>query len=77
MVTRTGRAIHPVDTTGAGDTFDAAFLAALLAGHDDATALAWGDAAGRLATRALGGTAAQPTRAELLAELADHAARGG
>lgn len=77
VVTRTGRAIHPVDTTGAGDTFDAAFLAALLAGHDDATALAWGDAAGRLATRALGGTAAQPTRAELLAELADHAARGG
>ncbi|MBK6873217.1 MAG: carbohydrate kinase family protein [Kineosporiaceae bacterium] len=77
VVTRTGRAIHPVDTTGAGDTFDAAFLAALLAGQDDATALAWGDAAGRLATRALGGTAAQPTRAELLAELADHAARGG
>lgn len=77
VVTRTGRAIHPVDTTGAGDTFDAAFLAALLVGQDDATALAWGDAAGRLATRALGGTAAQPTRAELLAELADHAARGG
>ncbi|MFN8079350.1 MAG: carbohydrate kinase family protein [Kineosporiaceae bacterium] len=77
VLVRGGRAIQPVDTTGAGDSFDAGYLAAVLAGHPEATALAWADAAGRLATRALGGTAAQAGRDELLAELADHAARGG
>ncbi len=64
-----GRAITAVDTTGAGDTFAAAFLAARLRGHPDATAMAWADTAGRLATQALGGTAAQPTLPTLLAAL--------
>lgn len=77
VVVHGGRAIEPVDTTGAGDSFDAGYLAAVLAGHPEVTALAWADAAGRLATRALGGTAAQPTREELLAELTDHAAPSG
>lgn len=66
---RTGRAVTPVDTTGAGDSFDAGLLAALVAGHPEATALAWADTAGRLATQAFGGTASQPTRQELLGEL--------
>jgi sugar/nucleoside kinase (ribokinase family) len=64
-----GRAVAPVDTTGAGDTFAAAFLSARLLGHPDTTAMAWADAAGRLATQALGGTAAQPTLPLLLAAL--------
>lgn len=65
-----GRPVRAVDTTGAGDTFDAGFLAALARGLGEAEALAWGTAAGRLATRALGGTTAQPTLAELLDDLA-------
>jgi sugar/nucleoside kinase (ribokinase family) len=57
-------AITPVDTTGAGDSFDAGFLAAWLDGStlDDALRLAV--ACGSLSTRAPGGTDAQPTRDE-------------
>ena len=69
VLRRPGRAVIPVDTTGAGDSFDAGLLAALVAGHPETTALAWADTAGRLATQAFGGTASQPTRQELLGEL--------
>jgi ribokinase len=57
-------AVDPVDATGAGDSFDAGFLAARLAGEDLAGALALGCACGALSTRAAGGTAGQPTLAE-------------
>lgn len=53
--------LDPVDTVGAGDSFDAGFLAALLNGEDLDRALAVGCACGALSTRAVGGTAAQPT----------------
>jgi ribokinase len=53
--------IDPVDATGAGDSFDAGFLAARLAGEGLAAALALGCACGALSTRAAGGTAGQPT----------------
>jgi sugar/nucleoside kinase (ribokinase family) len=56
--------VDPVDATGAGDSFDAGFLAARLAGEDLASALALGCACGALSTRAAGGTAGQPTLAE-------------
>jgi sugar/nucleoside kinase (ribokinase family) len=56
--------VAPVDATGAGDSFDAGFLAARLAGEDLAGALALGCACGALSTRAAGGTASQPTLAE-------------
>jgi len=56
--------VEPVDTTGAGDSFDAGFIAARLAGEDLAEALALGCACGALSTRAAGGTAGQPTLAE-------------
>ena len=56
--------VEPVDATGAGDSFDAGFLAARLAGEDLAGALALGCACGALSTRAAGGTAGQPTLAE-------------
>jgi sugar/nucleoside kinase (ribokinase family) len=57
-------AVDAVDTTGAGDSFDAGFIAAWLDGQGLAAALALGVACGALSTRAAGGTAAQPTLAE-------------
>ncbi len=59
-----GHAIDVVDTTGAGDSFDAGFVAAWLAGEPPQRALALGNACGALSTRALGGIAAQATMAE-------------
>jgi sugar/nucleoside kinase (ribokinase family) len=56
--------VEPVDATGAGDSFDAGFIAARLAGEDLAAALALGCACGALSTRAAGGTAGQPTLEE-------------
>jgi ribokinase len=60
-----GLPVEVVDTTGAGDSFNAGFLAARLTGLPIPEALRWAAAAGSLSTRAPGGTAAQPTRAEL------------
>jgi sugar/nucleoside kinase (ribokinase family) len=64
--------VEPVDTTGAGDSFDAGFLAGWLAGRPLEACLALGVACGSLSTRGAGGTAAQPTLAE--AEAAARAA---
>ena len=55
-----------VDAVGAGDSFNAGVLAALLAGESVERALALGCACGALSTRATGGTPAQPTLAEAL-----------
>ncbi|WP_433472499.1 carbohydrate kinase family protein [Spirillospora sp. CA-142024] len=63
---------EPLDTVGAGDSFDAGFLAARLRGLDLAGCLALATAAGALSTRAHGGTLAQPTWTEA-AEAARHA----
>jgi len=52
--------VTPLDTTGAGDTFNAGFIAARLKGYDLNTALRVAVIAGSLSTRALGGTAGQP-----------------
>jgi sugar/nucleoside kinase (ribokinase family) len=54
-----------IDTTGAGDSFNAGFLNAWLDGHTLRTCMRAGVACGSLSTRGLGGTTAQPTRAEL------------
>jgi sugar/nucleoside kinase (ribokinase family) len=59
-----GPRVTPVDTVGAGDGFDAGFVAALLNSGDIADALAWGCACGALSTRAVGGTAGQATADE-------------
>jgi sugar/nucleoside kinase (ribokinase family) len=61
-----GLQVTVADTTGAGDSFDAGYLAALLAGvADERERLRWAATAGSLSVRGRGGTAAQPTRAEL------------
>jgi sugar/nucleoside kinase (ribokinase family) len=64
LISARGPLVTPVDTVGAGDGFDAGFLAGWLASGDIAEALAWGCACGALSTRATGGTAAQATAAE-------------
>ncbi len=69
LVRAPGLTVDVVDTTGAGDSFDAGFLAAWLQGRGPADALRWGTAAGSLSTRGSGGTGGQATRAELEAAL--------
>lgn len=54
------RGVAAVDTTGAGDSFDAGYLTGMLQGMDATSALALAVACGTLSTRGLGGTAAQP-----------------
>ena len=59
------------DTTGAGDSFDAGYLAAVASGiASESERLRWATVAGSLSTRAAGGTPAQAT----LTELTDHLA---
>jgi sugar/nucleoside kinase (ribokinase family) len=59
-----------VDTTGAGDSFDAGFVYGYLKGWDLRRTLRLACACGSLSTRAAGGTAAQPSLAEALAAIA-------
>ena len=54
-------AVAAVDTTGAGDSFDAGFVAGFLAGRPVRDCLGLGVAAGSLSTLGIGGTASQPT----------------
>jgi len=53
-----------LDAVGAGDSFDAGFLAGWLDGWDISRSLALACACGALSMRGAGGTGAQPTRAE-------------
>jgi len=54
-----------VDAVGAGDTFDAGWLAGRLTGRDPATSLTMAVVAGTLSTAAPGGTTAQPELSEV------------
>lgn len=58
-----------VDTTGAGDTFDAGFVAGMLRGWSLERTLALAVACGSASTRAIGGVDAQPSLEEALALL--------
>jgi sugar/nucleoside kinase (ribokinase family) len=67
-----GRVLHvpafsttAIDPTGAGDSFNAGFLHAFLRQQPMIECLLAGNACGALSTRALGGTAAQPTLDEM------------
>jgi sugar/nucleoside kinase (ribokinase family) len=62
---------QPIDTIGAGDSFDAGFLAGILHGWSTRWALALGAACGSLSTRAIGGTPAQPMLDEAQDALAE------
>ena len=57
--------IEAVDTTGAGDCFDAGFTYAWLQGMDPKLCLQAGAVCGEMSARAMGGTAAFPTKEEL------------
>lgn len=57
-------AVDAVDSTGAGDSFDAGFLHAWLRGLPLIEAMRWGNACGALSTRGVGGTARQADAAE-------------
>jgi sugar/nucleoside kinase (ribokinase family) len=61
--------VDALDTTGAGDTFDAGFLVAWLGGSPPMDALRAGVVAGSLSTTSLGGIDGQPTRSALDAAL--------
>lgn len=56
--------VEPLDTTGAGDSFNAGFLRAWLDGASIADSLRFGAVCGALSTRRLGGIDGQPTRTE-------------
>lgn len=58
-------AVHPVDTTGAGDTFNGALAAGLADGLDLAEAVQRAVAAASLSTTRPGARGGMPTRAEL------------
>jgi sugar/nucleoside kinase (ribokinase family) len=70
VVRAAGLVLDVVDTTGAGDSFDAGFLAAWLDGLSLEEAVRWAAVAGSLSTRAAGGTGGQATRAEVEARIA-------
>jgi sugar/nucleoside kinase (ribokinase family) len=61
--------VTPVDTTGAGDSFDAGFVYGYLAGWDLARSLRLACVCGALSTRGAGGTVSQPTLDEAAAAL--------
>lgn len=61
--------VEVVDTTGAGDSFDAGFIYGHLNGWDVARSLRLGCICGALSTEISGGTGAQPTLSEALAKL--------
>jgi sugar/nucleoside kinase (ribokinase family) len=62
-------AAEVIDSTGAGDAFDAGFIRAFLDGRPLAEMLALGVACGTLSTRAVGGVDGQATLEEALARL--------
>jgi sugar/nucleoside kinase (ribokinase family) len=50
-----GIKVNPIDTTGAGDSYNAGFIRAYLDGRPLAECLKWGNIVGGLSTEALGG----------------------
>jgi sugar/nucleoside kinase (ribokinase family) len=69
--------VTPVDTTGAGDSFNAGFLHAWLARRPLHEALIIGEACGALSTQGLGGTGGQGTLQEVETFLQTRAPGGG
>ena len=61
--------VEPVDATGAGDTFDGAFLTRLLAGDDPDTAARYANVAAALSTMGYGAVTPMPRKADVLSAL--------
>src|SRR5207248_11682972 len=53
-----------IDTTGAGDAFDAGFLSGWLSGWPIERSLRYANVCGSMSTRSIGGTEGQPTADE-------------
>jgi len=66
IVRNVGTPVDAVDTTGAGDTFNAAYLDSVLRDLPESECLRRAVLAGALSTSAIGGTAGQPTLDQLL-----------
>jgi len=69
--------VSPVDTTGAGDCFNAGLLAGLLRGFEPPEALALGCATGAASTQGIGGTGRSPELTAALDLSRDVAIRSG
>jgi sugar/nucleoside kinase (ribokinase family) len=69
-----GFAVNPVDTTGAGDSFNAGFVCRYLQGSALSECAAWGNACGALSTRSLGGTTGFPGPDEVVRFLSEREA---
>ena len=61
--------VELVDATGAGDTFDGAFLARLLAGDDIETAARYANVAAALSTQGYGAVTPIPRKDEVMAAM--------
>lgn len=61
--------VEAVDATGAGDTFDGAFLTRLLAGDDPETAARYANVAAALSTTGYGAVTPMPHKADVLSVL--------
>jgi sugar/nucleoside kinase (ribokinase family) len=66
-----GFEVKAIETTGAGDSFNAGFLHKFLEGADWETCLCWGNACGANAVTALGGTGAFVDREKVKLKLED------
>lgn len=75
LVSDSGFRVKALDTTGAGDSFDAGFLSAYLMKESVSECLRFGNACGALSAISIGGTAGQPTQAELQEFLRSSATR--
>ena len=64
-----GREVEAVDATAAGDTFDGAFLARLVAGDTPFEAARYANAAAALSTQGYGAVAPMPRREAVLSFL--------
>ena len=73
VVRAKGFKVTQVDTTGAGDSFDAGFLHQYLRGSSVWECLVWGNACGAISTTKMGGTTAFPTGDEVERFLKDRA----